>query len=104
MRHSPSFPIFLQIQMKSDGTIFTATGSADGPSCQATDSVCTLASDLSAVQTCSGTPGFTLPALGRVYPGTEHPDSLYPGGAANTVTLSDSGVDDVYFGPSTPTV
>jgi len=89
-------------QLKSDGVAMNVTGSSDG--CQPVDSVCTSAASLSTLATCSAAVNtFSLPALGRkAY--ASNPASMYPGGSLNTVTLANSGPDDTFFGPSSPTV
>jgi len=95
---------FCGAQMKSDGVVLNVTGSADGPGCAAVDSSCTQAASLATPTTCnSAVDTFYLPALGRqAY--ASFAASAYPGGVLNTVTLANSGPDDTFFGPSSPTV
>jgi len=91
-------------QLKSDGVSMNVTGSADG--CQLVDSACTSATSLSTPSTCNAAVNtFSLPALGRkAYVDLSNPASMYPGGSLNTVTLANTGLDDTFFGPSSPTV
>jgi len=95
---------FCGAQLKSDGTVMNVTGSADGPGCAPTDSACTSANDITTTATCNANvDSFSLPALGRKMYST-FAASAYPGGALNTVTLTTTGNDDCFFGPSTPSV
>jgi len=90
------------VQLKSDGVALNVTGSSDG--CMPTDSSCTDANSITTPTTCSTSVNtFSLPALGRKAYAT-FPASNYPGGSLNTVTLANSGPDDTFFGPTTPTV
>jgi len=92
------------VQMKSDGVVLNVTGSQDGPGCGQTDTSCTSASSITAPATCNtGVDTFSLPALGRMAY-TTHAASQYPGGAGNKVFLNDTGLDDTFFGPSSPSV
>jgi hypothetical protein len=95
------------VQFRSSEGLFKATGSADGVGyvCEATDSACTLADNFDETGVCGSMSNFSLPKLGRqAYADGTWEASLYPGGTENTVTLSNSGVDDAFFGPSSPTV
>jgi hypothetical protein len=95
-------------QLKSNNATINVTGSADmGSVCQATDSVCAAADDLSNTSvTCSATANaFLLPALGRrAYGAGQFGASAYPGPSSNQVILLNTGPDDTFFGPSSPTV
>jgi len=92
------------VQMKSDGVVLNVTGSEDGPQCGQVDTSCTSASSVTTPATCNTqVDTFSLPALGRMaYP--NHPASEYPGGAANKVFLNNTGLDDAFFGPTSPSV
>jgi len=95
---------FCGAQLRSTSTVMNVTGSADGPGCATTDSSCTAASSISTPATCGPSANiFVLPALGRQAYGT-NAASMYPGGAADQVVLSDTGNDATFFGPSSPTV
>jgi len=105
-------------QLRSDGTNVYVTGSADmGTTCNATSSLCVLASDGTTTGTCgSTTTNFQLTALGRLGGATESPSSanneqsgltygtsMYPGGTANIITLNGTSSDSLEMGPATPT-
>jgi len=92
------------VQLKSDGVTLNVTGSSDGPACAPVDSSCTLANSITTPATCSASvDSFSLPALGRQSYAT-FAASTYPGGSLNTVVLANTGNDDTFFGPSSPTV
>jgi len=86
------------VQMKSDGVALNVTGSSDG--CAPVDSACTEATSLSTLTTC----GPALNTFSLAYADLSYPASTYPGGGLNTVVLAKTGVDDTFFGPSTPSV
>jgi hypothetical protein len=96
------------LQMISDGTNIFTEGSVDmGTTCNASGTLCVLASDGTTTGDCSGL-SFTLPALGRkaVTAGTngaasDHGASGYP--STPNITLTGASGDDLYFGPLTPT-
>jgi hypothetical protein len=95
------------VQFRSSEGLFKATGSADvvGYTCEATDSACKEADNFDVTSACGSMSNFSLPKLGRqAYADGTWEASLYPGVSENTVTLANSGVDDAFFGPSSPTV
>jgi len=86
----------------ASGAVY-ATGSTDmGTTCNATDSVCGAASDVTMPATCSAAQTtFTLPAVGKTGCGGA---STYPA-SGNTVNVDGSATDSVQsFGPTSPTV
>lgn len=98
-------------QLKSDGTNVYSKGSADGVggACNAVDTLCVLASDITTPGTCASTT-FTVSELGRkavasspttVLAGAMHQASTHP--AVPNVTLNGTSTDDINFGPTTPT-
>ena len=95
-------------QMRADQDLVYIKGSSrSGPTCDSTDDVCVLASDVTANSTCtSDQKAFSLSPLGRLaINGTSVDASDYPGGASNQVSFSSDGMnDDTNFGPSEPAV
>ncbi len=101
---------FCGAQLISDGTTVRIVGSTDqGASCGATDSVCVTAADVTVTTACTaGVNTFSLPAYGRLSyvngNGITQGASAYPGGGSNQITLTATGADDTFFGPTTPVI
>ena len=95
-------------QMRAGQDRVYIKGSArPGPTCDSTDDVCVLASDVAVSSTCtSDQKAFSLTPLGRLaISGTSEDASDYPGGASNQVSFSSDGLnDDTNFGPTEPAV
>lgn len=94
------------VQYKSDGTNIYGTGSVDmGSTCNATDTICVLASDATTSASCSTAEmTFSLPAIGRESNGTSGA-SQYPGGGLDTIVVLTTGAPDaVQFGPASPSI
>jgi len=96
---------FCGAQLKSDGSVLNVTGSIDmGTTCNAVDSSCTSAASITTPATCGASvDSFSLPAFGRKSYAT-FGASAYPGGSGNQVSLTVTGNDATFFGPSSPTV
>lgn len=90
-------------QLKSNGKHIFVTGSVDSQGCQATETMCVAAADLTQADGCADLQEFNVPALGRdVASGSaEHEASKYP--AAPNVILSGESTDSLNFGPLEPT-
>jgi hypothetical protein len=98
-------------QLRSDETSVYFTGSSDmGATCNAVDSACGAASDVTMAATCgTSTTTFELAPIGREAgcASSSAPDgaSAYPGGTGNAVVLDGTATDSVgAFGPKTPSV
>jgi len=95
---------FCGAQMRGSSSALNVTGSVDYTQCGPTDTVCTSAGSISVAANCTADEShFQLPPLGRkafeIFGA-----SAYPGGSRDTVTLTLTTNDDVYFGPTSPTV
>ena len=95
-------------QLRADENRVYIKGSArSGPTCDSTDDVCVLASDVTVTSTCTAAQkDFSLTAIGRqAISGTSVDASDYPGGASNQVIFSSDGMNDhTDFGPTEPAV
>lgn len=90
-------------QLKSNSERVYAIGSTDGPSCQAPDTLCVAAADLTQTDACTDLTAFELPALGRtaVSGGASYDASRYPD--APSIILNGESDDSLHFGPTIPT-
>ena len=95
---------FCGAHLRSQDSTLYVIGSADGPGCASIDSSCTSTSNINTPETClSPVQTFTLPDLGRQSSSSYCAASAYPGSGPN-VLLTSATADDVYFGPSSPTI
>jgi len=96
-------------QLRSDGTNVYVTGSTEvgNMTCNAVDTLCGMASDVSVAGTCgTSVTTMSLPAAGlAAAPACNHGESAYPGGSGNLVNTDGSAGDSIQaFGPATPTI
>lgn len=95
---------FCGIQFGSDGTSLYGIGSSDmGATCNEAAMFCVSAADLTTPGAC-GSPGYTLPALGRDAGAGAHEfgASWYPD--EPNITLDGTPTDSLGFGPIAPTL
>jgi len=92
-------------QLKTNNSLLYIEGSVDFVPCQATDSACVEADDVTVYTTgcdTSSVSTFALPALGRQESfGSETiPPSQYPGGSENIIDITGDSSDSLRFGPT----